>query len=120
MGAAPERAIAIAITAVSKQFGPNQALDGASLEVRAGEVLGLLGPNGAGKTTLVRCTMGRARPDAGTIAVLGEPAGSVTARAALGWVPQDLAIYPRLSVRENLAVFGRYHGLSGRALRKAS
>jgi ABC-2 type transport system ATP-binding protein len=58
-------------------------------------------------------------PDAGTVSILGEPAGSPAARLALGWVPQDLALYPRLTCRENLDAFGRYQGLRGTALRAA-
>ena len=85
----------------------------------AGECLGLLGPNGAGKSTLIRSIVGRVIPDAGTIAVFGAPADSSRARSALGWVPQELALYPRLTCRENLQSFGRYHGLGGAALEQA-
>jgi ABC-2 type transport system ATP-binding protein len=102
-----------------KRFGAVTALDGVSLELRAGECLGLLGPNGAGKSTLIRGIVGRVIPDAGRIAVFGEPASSPAARAALGWVPQDLAVYPRLSCRENLLSFGRYQGLSGSQLKES-
>jgi ABC-2 type transport system ATP-binding protein len=95
------------------------AVDGISLELRAGECFGLLGPNGAGKSTLIRCIVGRAIPDAGRVSVFGSQAGSVDARAALGWIPQELALYPRLTCKENLAAFGRYHGLSGDKLRES-
>jgi ABC-2 type transport system ATP-binding protein len=102
-----------------KRFGQVIAVDGVSLELRSGECLGLLGPNGAGKTTLIRAIVGRVIPDSGQIAVFGSPAGSPAARAALGWVPQELAIYPRLTARENLRAFGSYYGLSGKPLREA-
>jgi ABC-2 type transport system ATP-binding protein len=69
--------------------------------------------NRSRKSTLIRCIVGRVIPDAGRVAVFGFAAGSLEARAALGWVPQELALYPRLTCRENLAAFGRYHGLSG-------
>ncbi|MGA2779884.1 MAG: ABC transporter ATP-binding protein [Steroidobacteraceae bacterium] len=95
------------------------ALDGISLEVNAGECLGLLGPNGAGKSTLIRSIVGRIIPDAGTISVFGAQADSVSARTAIGWVPQELALYPRLTCRENLQSFGRYYGLAGAALDRA-
>jgi ABC-2 type transport system ATP-binding protein len=76
----------------------------------------LLGPNGAGKSTLIRAIAGRVIPDAGSVSVFGAPAGSPAARAALGWIPQELAIYPRLSATENLRSFGRYYGLTGKPL----
>ncbi len=92
------------------------AVDGVTLELHGQECLGLLGPNGAGKSTLIRSIVGRVIPDGGTISVFGAPAGSRSARNALGWIPQELALYPRLTCRENLQSFGRYHGLSGAAL----
>ena len=107
------------VDALVKRFGEMTALDGITLEVRSGECLGLLGPNGAGKSTLIRSIVGRAIPDAGTISVFGQQADSTSARAALGWVPQELALYPRLTCRENLQSFGRYHGLGGVPLDEA-
>jgi ABC-2 type transport system ATP-binding protein len=105
--------IPLEVVSLVKRFGPVTAVDGISLELRGGECLGLLGPNGAGKSTLIRGIVGRVIPDAGRVSVFGSPAGSLEAREALGWVPQELALYPRLSCRENLSAFGRYHGLSG-------
>jgi ABC-2 type transport system ATP-binding protein len=102
-----------------KRFGEMTALDGITLEVYSGECLGLLGPNGAGKSTLIRSIVGRVIPDAGTISVFGAQADSMLARTALGWVPQELALYPRLTCRENLQSFGRYHGLGGVPLDQA-
>jgi ABC-2 type transport system ATP-binding protein len=87
-----------------------------SLEVRERSCLGLLGPNGAGKSTLIRSIAGRVLPDSGSIRVFGEAAGSAAARAELGWVPQELALYPLLTCRENLEAFGRYQGLRGKGL----
>jgi ABC-2 type transport system ATP-binding protein len=107
------------VDALVKRFGEMTALDGITLEVRSGECLGLLGPNGAGKSTLIRSIVGRVIPDAGTISVFGAQADSMSARTALGWVPQELALYPRLTCRENLQSFGRYHGLGGVPLDQA-
>ena len=107
------------IHSLSKRFGEVTAVDDVSLEVRAGECLGLLGPNGAGKSTLIRSIVGRVQPDAGSVSVFGSAASTAEAHAALGWVPQELALYPRLSCKENLAAFGRYHGLSGGKLAEA-
>ena len=107
------------VEALVKRFGQVTAVDGITLELRSGECLGLLGPNGAGKSTLIRSIVGRVIPDAGTISVFGAQAGSMAARNALGWIPQELALYPRLTCRENLQAFGRYHGLSGPALKEA-
>ena len=109
------------ITDVVKTFGKLRALDGVSLDLRQGELLGLLGPNGAGKSTLVRTIMGRVVPDAGRVTIFGRPvtAGDHDARLSLGMVPQEIALYPLLSVRENLIVFGRYMALEGAALDSA-
>jgi ABC-2 type transport system ATP-binding protein len=105
------------VESVVKRFGDLMAVDGVSLEVRERSCLGLLGPNGAGKSTLIRSIAGRVLPDSGAIRVFGQPAGSAAARAALGWVPQELALYPLLTCRENLEAFGRYQGLRGKELR---
>ena len=107
------------VKALVKRFGQVVAVDGISLEMRAGECLGLLGPNGAGKSTLIRAIAGRVIPDSGQVAIFGHSAGSPQARAALGWVPQDLALYPRLSAKENLHSFGSYYGLTGTKLDQA-
>jgi ABC-2 type transport system ATP-binding protein len=103
----------IEVESLVKRFGALTALDGVSLRVSEGECLGLLGPNGAGKSTLIRGIVGRVLPDAGQIRIFGAEASSRAARQALGWIPQDLAIYPRLTCRENLVAFGKYQGLSG-------
>jgi ABC-2 type transport system ATP-binding protein len=107
------------IDALVKRFAQVIAVDGISIKLRSGECLGLLGPNGAGKSTLIRAIAGRVIPDTGRVAVFGAAAGSSAARAALGWVPQELALYPRLSAKENLQSFGRYYGLKGKKLEEA-
>jgi ABC-2 type transport system ATP-binding protein len=105
----------LAVKDAHKRFGEVVALDGVSLVLDAGELLGLLGPNGAGKTTLVRAIAGRVRLDGGTIEVLGSSVDAPST-GALGVVPQEVAVYPLLTARENLEVFGRLHGVKGAAL----
>src|ERR1700734_1555411 len=95
MSSIPASPWPLEIKALVKRFGQVVAVDGVSLELRSGECLGLLGPNGAGKSTLIRSIVGRVIPGAGTVAVFGNPASSNAAREVLGWVPQDLALYPR-------------------------
>ena len=118
VAAAPATAAPLEITALIKRFGTLTAVDGISLTLAPGECLGLLGPNGAGKSTLIRSIVGRVIPNSGSVTIFGNAAQSTSARNALGWVPQDLAIYPRLTCAENLHAFGSYHGLSGNALKE--
>jgi ABC-2 type transport system ATP-binding protein len=101
----------IAARDLTKSFGGRRALDGVTLTLGAGEILGLLGPNGAGKTTFVRSVVGRVRPDAGSLSLFGFAPSDRGAAALRGWVPQEIALYPLLSPRENLVSFGRYQGL---------
>ncbi len=101
-----------------KSFGATAALRGLSFELRAGEMLALLGPNGAGKTTLIRALAGRVRLDSGRLALFGEPLVAGAARPALGVVPQELALYPLLTARENLELFGGLHGVPAATLRE--
>ncbi len=91
-------AVALAASGVSKSFGERAALRDVSFEVRRGELLAVLGPNGAGKTTLLAILAGIIDADSGEVAA---PAGEV------GWVPQQAALYRRLTVGENLRLFAR-------------
>jgi ABC-2 type transport system ATP-binding protein len=104
---------------VFKAFGSRQALAGVSLAIAPGEILGLLGPNGAGKSTLVKSVAGRVHPDSGEVRILGNVPSSTASRSAVGYVPQEIALYPSLSPRENLSAFGRYQGLKGENLKSA-
>jgi ABC-2 type transport system ATP-binding protein len=101
-----------------KRFGRRQAVDGVGFEIAPGETYGLLGPNGAGKTTTISMVCGILARDEGTVTVAGRPVdvGTTDAKAAIGYVPQDLAIYPDLTARENLDFFGRLYGMAGRDL----
>jgi ABC-2 type transport system ATP-binding protein len=101
-----------------KTFAAVVALDGASFVLRTGELLALLGPNGAGKTTLIRAITGRVRLDAGEIRLFDRVLDGRHTPPELGIVPQEVAVYPLLTARENLGIFGRLHGLSGGDLDK--
>jgi ABC-2 type transport system ATP-binding protein len=108
---------------VRKAFGEITAVDGLSMELRPGQVLGLLGPNGAGKTTTISMSVGLLRPDSGTVRLI-DAAGNThdpshgAARALIGLAPQSIALYDELTAAENLAFFGRLYGLGGVALRQ--
>jgi len=97
-----------------KSFDSHVAVDDVSFTVNRGEVFGLLGPNGAGKSTTMSMIAGLVVPDSGKVTLTSDDKnGSVTdPRLLLGVVPQDLAIYPDLTVRENLTFFGSLYGLS--------
>lgn len=99
---------------VKRYKGENEpALNGLSLFIRPGEILGLLGPNGAGKTTAISIMTTLLRPDRGNVAVYGDDINKRPAlfRKMIGLVPQNIALYQEMTVRENLLFFGRLHGL---------
>lgn len=100
----------LTVEELSRRFGDTVALDGCSFSVARGQMLGLLGPNGAGKTTAMRIVFGLVRPDSGTVAWDGAPVGS-TVRRGFGYMPEERGLYPKLSVRWQLAYFGRIHGM---------
>ena len=104
---------AIRIAGVTKRFRSLQALAGVDLEIAQGEFFGLLGPNGAGKTTLISSLAGLARPDSGTLEVMGHDVvrDYRAARMALGVVPQELVFDPFFTVREMLVLQSGYFGL---------
>ena len=91
----------IVVRDVTRTFGPLTAVDGVSLEVGAGEVVGLLGANGAGKTTLIKMILGLVAPTSGQIRLFGAPQGREL-RRRVGYVPQNLGLYRDLTVQENL------------------
>jgi ABC-2 type transport system ATP-binding protein len=107
------------IKGLFKAYGDKEVLRGVDLEAEPGEIVGLLGPNGAGKTTLVSIVAGLRRADAGSVRVgsIDALAHPEKAREVLGLAPQDLGIYPVLSVRKNLEFFAELAGLSGGELR---
>ena len=105
------------IDAAVKSYGSRLALDGLSLELQKGEWLGLLGPNGAGKTTALLAVAGLVALEGGRIELDEQPL-SGPHPAQVGLVPQEVALYQRLTARENLETFGRLNGLSGTELRE--
>jgi ABC-2 type transport system ATP-binding protein len=101
-----------------KRFKGRLAVDGVGFEVAPGETYGLLGPNGAGKTTTISMICGLLARDGGEVTVAGASLDRDPAqvKAAIGYVPQDVALYPDLSGLENLRFWGRMYGLAGREL----
>jgi ABC-2 type transport system ATP-binding protein len=109
---------ALVCTALTYSYGERRAVDGLSFMVRSGEAYGLLGPNGAGKTTTIRMLCGIVPPRSGSVIVDGRRlrpgrAGR-DARAALGYVPQDIALYPNLTLAENLGYWATVQGVPRR------
>ncbi|NNJ26118.1 ABC transporter ATP-binding protein [Alienimonas chondri] len=106
---------ALRLTNLRKTFGDLTAVADVSLEVAPGEIFGLLGPNGAGKSTTMMIACGVLPADAGTVELDGEPFSPQRRdlRRKLGVVPQELAIYPELTARQNLRFFGKLYGLRG-------
>ncbi len=97
-----------------KSYGSVKALDGFSLSAAAGEIVGLVGHNGAGKTTFVEIASGLIRQDSGRITINAKPPAQ--ARGDVGVTPQHLGLYPSITVREHLELFGRLAGLRRAAL----
>ena len=103
-------AYAVDVDNVVKSFGTLKALDGVTLKVRQGEIYGLLGPNGAGKTTLIRAIVGLVAPDSGSVTVLGRRLPDLDILGRVGYMTQAAALYPDLSVEENLRFFAAISG----------
>jgi ABC-type multidrug transport system ATPase subunit len=101
---------------LTKRYGTGDhrrlAVDSVSMTVRRGEVYGFLGPNGAGKTTTLRMMLGLVRPTAGSVSVLGRPAGRPEVTARVGALVEGPGFYPYLTGRDNLLVMARYRGLA--------
>ncbi len=113
----PEAA-ALSVSGVHTRYRERDVLRGVDLRVEAGEIFGLLGPNGAGKTTLIRTICGRVTPRQGVVEIAGQRTGRRALRR-VGLVPQEIALYLHLTVRENLGVFARLSGLNRAQARAA-
>ena len=110
---------AIQVQNLVKAFGETKAVEGVSFEVEQGEIFSLLGPNGAGKTTTLSMLSCLLRPDEGDALVMGHSIKNdqMGVKAALGVVPQEIALYEDMSARENLDFWGKMYGLRGAALK---
>src|SRR5262249_9756955 len=118
MTATGDSQAALRVVDVRYAYAKTLAVDGVAFEVRPGEIFGLLGPNGAGKTTTISMVAGLLRPAAGQVLIFGEEvsADGGRARARMGVVPQEVALYEELTAEENLNFLGRLYGLTGNAL----
>lgn len=110
--------LAVEVENLTRHFGQIKAVDGISFNIRQGQIFSLLGPNGAGKSTTISILACLLRPDNGTAKVMGH---SVTekpqsVKAAIGVVPQEIALYEDLTARENLSFWGKMYGLRGSLL----
>ncbi|MFW2340070.1 MAG: ABC transporter ATP-binding protein [Acidimicrobiia bacterium] len=99
------------VSGVTKRFGELIALDGCSLALERGNILGFLGPNGAGKTTTMRIILGLIDPDEGEVGWDGRPIDRVT-RLRIGYMPEERGLYPRMPLQEQLVYHGRLHGMA--------
>ncbi|HEX6844626.1 MAG TPA: ABC transporter ATP-binding protein [Actinomycetota bacterium] len=108
----------LACEGLRKRFGERLAVDGVGFTIAAGETYGLLGPNGAGKTTTISMVCGLLARDDGRVTLHGREldTNTVDVKAAVGFVPQEIAIYPDLTATENLRFFGKLYGLEGKEL----
>jgi ABC-2 type transport system ATP-binding protein len=106
-------AFAVDVDNVVKSFGSMRALDGITLRVKTGEIYGVLGPNGSGKTTLIRAIVGLVAPDSGTVTVLGRRIPDLDILSQVGYMTQQAALYPDLSVEENVRFFASISGGDG-------
>jgi len=109
---------AVGIDGVSRAFGDVKAVDGLSLSLAPGEIVGFLGTNGAGKTTTIKMITGLLRPDAGEVSVFGGDPSDPAVRARIGYMPEVATYYPYLNARELLAFYGGICGLDAKAVRE--
>lgn len=112
--------VAVRVEGLYRHFGDIKAVDGITFSIERGEIFSLLGPNGAGKSTIISILACLLQPDSGEAVVMGH---SVTesprdVKAAIGVVPQEIALYEDLSARENLVFWGKMYGMRGSPLKQ--
>src|SRR4030095_13680863 len=107
--------LALETRSLRKNFGELAAVDGIDLAVPSGSFYGFLGPNGAGKSTTIKCLTGLLAPTSGTMRILGiDPiADPIAVKRRVGVVPEDLALFDRLTAEETLTFVARIHGVDG-------
>jgi ABC-2 type transport system ATP-binding protein len=108
---APEGPPALKVIGLFHRFGELVAIDGLTVEVGPGEIVGLVGRNGAGKTTAMRAVMGIIRPERGDIRWSGHPVGPAD-RLRFGYMPEERGLYPQMRILDQVAYFGQLHGLA--------
>ena len=110
----------LVIDHITKSFGKKEIVKNVSFEVKKGETFGLLGPNGAGKSTTISMICGLIPYDSGDIKVGGKSVKEypLEAKKKIGIVPQDIALYPTLSAKENLIFWGKMYGLNGKVAKE--
>ncbi|MCK4367378.1 MAG: ABC transporter ATP-binding protein [Thermoplasmata archaeon] len=101
-----------------RRYGDLVAVDGLDFIVEKGEVYGLIGPNGSGKTTIIKLVCGLLKPHAGSVNVLGMQVPDPNISHQIGYMPQEIAIYPDLTVHDNVRFFGEVYGLSKKEIEK--
>ena len=101
----------IQIQGLTKTFDDNAVLTGVDLEIPAGAVVGLVGTNGSGKSTLIKCLLGLLKPSSGTAQIFGEETGNLSAeaKARLGYVPQEIRLYPWMNVKQIIDYTGSFY-----------
>src|SRR5262245_42474500 len=114
--------LALETQGLRRTFGTFAAVDGIDLAVPRGSLYGFLGPNGAGKSTTIRCLTGLLRPSSGVVRILGmDPAAEpVAVKRRVGVMPEELALFDRLSGAETLSFVGQVHGLAREAIASRS
>ena len=107
----------VSIRDVTRTFGGVVAVDGLTLTLARGEIMGFLGANGAGKTTTIKMMLGLLRPTSGTVEVMGGNPSDASVRARIGYMPETAYYYPYLNARELLAFYGGLCGMDSAAVR---